>query len=297
MISVIISTTNAAYLKNVSENIEQTIGVPYELLTYQNANGEKGLCEIYNQGVNDAQYGVLCFMHDDIDIKTSNWGGTILSSFNDDPELGLIGISGCDYKSVTLSGWYCRYEGSEYCRLIQSYRDKTKPGAYQYYNTKNYQHLAPVATVDGAWFCTTKKIAQECRFDNITFKGFHSYDIDFSLSVSKKYKVAVTFDVLIEHFSEGNFDKTWYTEALKLHAKWNLQLPINTGNYSKSEMYKIERATFIFYLKRAMDVNCTLVELSKPLWLNGAFFKFSPKLFFKLQFYTIREYLRKMLKG
>ncbi|RZK03487.1 MAG: TonB-dependent receptor, partial [Flavobacterium sp.] len=62
-----------------------------------------------------------------------------------------------------------------------------------------------------------KEIVEAHNFDEETFKQFHCYDLDFSLQVQQTHRAVVTFQVLLEHFSEGNYSKTWIEETLKLH--------------------------------------------------------------------------------
>ncbi len=86
--------------------------------------------------------------------------------------------------------------------VVQSDKKSSDESFLAYSNLKNVS-LAKVVTLDGVWFCTRKDIALEFPFDGETLKRFHCYDIDFALSV---FQVAVTFDILIQHFSTGSFN-------------------------------------------------------------------------------------------
>ncbi len=50
MISIIICSRDADYLRKVSENVAATIGVPYEIQAIDNSKGAYGICEAYNLG-------------------------------------------------------------------------------------------------------------------------------------------------------------------------------------------------------------------------------------------------------
>lgn len=290
MISIIISSANNIFLKQVSENIAATIGVPFEIIATDNSKGEYGICAIYNRGMLKARYDILCFMHEDILIKTDNWGQIIVSLFKNDTQLGLVGVAGSSYKPITPSSWGGIGGETAYVNIIQSYKHKKKKPKHVYHNPHD-ETLARVACVDGVWLCTTKSIAKEITFDETTFKGFHGYDIDFSLSVGQKYKVAVTFEILLDHFSEGFYDKTWMQENLKLHYKWNRQLPINIEQITLKEMFHIEKNTFKLFIEQLIKFKFPIVTAFKILWKNNRFFRFNPKLFFKLKFYIIKKYL------
>mgnify|MGYP000074392762 FL=1 len=57
-------------------------------------------------------------------------------------------------------------------------------------------------------------------------KGFHCYDVDFSLSVNLRYKNYVCGVVDIFHYSPGNFNEVWFREVLKTYRKWHDRLPV-----------------------------------------------------------------------
>jgi len=290
MISIIISSANSAHLKQVRDNIAATIGVPHEIISTDNSNGEMGICQVYNQSIFKAQYDILCFMHEDVLIKSHNWGQKLIDLFYNDPSLGLVGIAGSSYKAISPSGWGGAGSGTSYTNIIQSFKHKKKQSKHVYHNPNN-QNLAEVACVDGVFMMTTKSIAEEIMFDEITFKKFHGYDIDFSLSVGQKYKVAVSYDILLDHFSEGVYDKTWMKENLKLHDKWNKYLPKNVGALTPHEVVYIEKNTFKHFIDQLIKFNYPITTAFKMLWKNKKFLNLDIKLFFKLKFYIVKKYL------
>src|SRR5690606_17150465 len=88
------------------------------------------------------------------------------------------------------------------------------------------KQLNEVTWIDGVWFCAPKKVAKEFPFDT-NLKGFHGYDVDFSMGIGQKYKVAVSHEVLITHFSEGHFSAQWFEAMIYIHEKWRHLLPIH----------------------------------------------------------------------
>lgn len=290
MISIIISSANSTLLKQVSKNVEATIGVPFEIVSIDNSRGKKGICEVYNIGMYKAQYEILCFMHEDILIETQNWGQSIVDTFKNNTDLGLLGVIGSAYKTITPSGWGGLGVNTYYSNLIQYHKFSNDPPVHHYRNPDNVK-LAPVACVDGVWMCTTKTVAKEIMFDEINFTGFHVYDLDFSLSVGQKYKVAVTYDVLIAHFSEGRFDERWMMDCLKLHEKWNLVLPVDCEQLTREERLYTEKATFKHFLQVLEKLKLPISLASKMLSVNNSFLKLDLKLYFKLQFYILKKRL------
>jgi hypothetical protein len=291
MISIIISSVDSFNLKQVSENIDATIGVPFEIIATDNSNGQKGICEVYNQAMINAQYDILCFMHEDVLIKSNNWGQKLLSLFEQDPKLGLVGIAGSSYKPLAPSSWGGDGINTHYINLIQSFRNK-KAKSKRVYSNPDKQSLAEVVCIDGVFMATPRKVAEEFMFDEITLKGFHGYDIDFSLSVSQNYKVAVTFDILLDHFSEGRFDDVWMAENIKLHNKWNEYLPKDVGGLTPEQMVFVERRTFKIFVDELIKFNYPISTAFKMLWKNKRFFSLDSALFFKLKFHIIKKYLK-----
>ncbi|WP_316769729.1 glycosyltransferase [Pedobacter frigiditerrae] len=249
MISIIIASGKNELLVDVSENIRQTIGVDYEIISFDNSYGIQGLCEVYNLGIAQAKYDLLCFMHEDISIETIGWGKKVIEVFGK-YELGILGVAGCTYKSYAPSGWCPPQEyGRDSWRLNlkQGSKYTSNNEVYEYYNPLN-ESISEVVCLDGVWLCTTKKIAQKYGFDQQLLRGFHGYDIDFSLNVGRHHKLMVTYDILLFHTSEGNFNTTWLKELLKVHQKWGNLLPLG-----KSEFDDItNKAKEVVALKRVL---------------------------------------------
>lgn len=92
MISIIISTNHQERLKNISDDIKKTIGkIDYEIIDIFNPK-RYSLCEAYNIGVEKSKYHYLCFVHDDVIFRTNNWGERLVDLFENDPQIGLVGV-------------------------------------------------------------------------------------------------------------------------------------------------------------------------------------------------------------
>ncbi len=128
--------------------------------------------------------------------------------------------------------------------VVQSDKKSSDESFLAYSNLKHVS-LAKVVTLDGVWFCTRKDIALEFPFDEETFKRFHCYDIDFALSV---FQVAVTFDILIQHFSTGSFNWDWIDATFKLHKKWLPKLPVNLAGITRNNRFWKSEKHSIRYL-------------------------------------------------
>jgi hypothetical protein len=289
MISVIISSARADELLQVKANISETIGVPHEIIAFDNSSGIKGICEVYNEGVGLAKYDLLCFMHEDIEIRTQGWGHSVVDIFSNDPEAGVLGVAGGGYKSLAPSGWYqfeFHSEERSYQNVLQGFKFDKKEEIHAYHNPKN-ESISRVVCVDGLWFCTRKSIAIKHPFDSKTLTGFHGYDQDFCLSVFPEHKILVTYSILMKHSSEGNFDKKWFDEILKIHRKWDWALPLTTSDVSMREFYHTEKRCLKKVIENMIAWDYSFYQIHKML-VSTRRSRVRKKLFFKVYWHLIK---------
>lgn len=274
MISIIISSVNQDYFVALEQNIADTIGVTYEIIKIENP-GIMGICEAYNFGAKKAKYDTLCFAHEDIEFKTNKWGAKVLEIFNDNHEIGLLGVAGGAYKSLSPSHWSFPTANSNSFFVNVLHRDCSgdDKSDIPFYSNPKKTVLQNVAAIDGLWFCVPKKVVREFPFDESTLKGFHGYDVDYSLTVQKKYNVAVTFEILILHFSTGNFDKGWIDEIIRVHKKWKHKLPLLVENFDGFNQQEEEKKAMISFLKKMVDNSYSIVDILKIFRLRNKNFK------------------------
>ena len=115
---------------------------------------------------------------------------------------------------------------------------------------------APLAhgmqAVDGLFMAANRDVLERVRFDEVTFDGFHCYDIDFSFSSHLAgFRVAVAADMPVLHASAGNFDPAWETLRGTIHGEARGEYsairrrpfqPSIVGAESKEEALEIIRA-------------------------------------------------------
>jgi hypothetical protein len=262
LISIIICSRSAGDLLRVSNNIEDTVEVLYEIVSVDNSSNAYSIFSAYNEGARRAKYDLLCFCHEDIAFHTQGWGKIVGDIFANNSSIGLVGVAGSNYRTLVPSSWGS-HSDSNYMNIIQGKQDKDANGDHWMNNPSN-ETLPNVVCVDGVWFCTRRDIALSLKFDEQYFKGFHCYDIDYSLSVLKKYKVVVTFDVLIEHFSHGSYSRAWVEESLKLHKKWKDKLPAYASRSAEKHLdYELEAA--LRFGRQMIALGYSPVEIFKAL--------------------------------
>jgi hypothetical protein len=228
MISCIICSNNDVLLRQIIESIKQTIGVYYEIVAIDNKQKKKGICAVYNEGASKAIFPYLCFVHEDVVFENIGWGNNVIAHFEKDSALGLIGVAGGRYKSKVISTWYYPRTGDvEFNRYNYKQTSKKDPSQVSVMNMNpDNEILSQVVCLDGVLLITKKDIWEQQKFDEVLLDNFHAYDIDFSLTIHQQYKVAVVYDVFINHISDGFANHIWVREAFKLHKKWNKKLPM-----------------------------------------------------------------------
>jgi len=223
MISVIICSNNPVLLKNVRENIHETIGESFEILYFDNRVAKKGICKVYNELALKAQFPYLCFVHEDVIFATQEWGKNVIEIFSKDEETGLIGIAGCKYKSAYFSGWFSNVKELDCANYIHRYPTKDESVNL---SPKKDAKLEEVVCIDGVFMCCKKKTWSDFPFNENLLKGFHFYDIDFSLRIAHYQKVVVTYDISLIHITKGgDYGNNWVRIAMDYHEQMKDQLP------------------------------------------------------------------------
>ena len=237
MLSIIISSYQEHYYKELQENIKDTIGEDfiYEVIKIENP-GLMGICEAYNQGAEKASYDYLLFIHEDVLFQSTDWGKKLSNHFSTLNDAGVLAVAGTSYKSLLPVGWW---SFTEYSSLHIDQITKQK-------ETHSHRLTEPkkVIITDGVFLAMTKKIWSEFRF-NAQNTDFHGYDIEMSLDVSKKYQNYVIHDVLITHLSSGNINKNWLDRLIKIYSHHRF-LPKNFSRANELSAYEI----FFRYLNR-----------------------------------------------
>lgn len=238
MISIIICLRTPGINPALEANIREGIGVPYEIIGIDNSTNKFSIFEAYNEGVAQSNYDILCFMHDDILFHTKDWGKRIASHLHD-PKAGIIGICGGSTLSKVPASW------SLYDQKMYILQASPQGGVSVLHDTGHDKSVAStqVVVLDGVFLCAKKSLFQIIRFDDKTFSGFHSYDLDICAQAHQAgYRNYAINDILIEHFSKGHHNKQWVINAMKLSDKWGPLLPLTLNPASVKHREKVEFA-------------------------------------------------------
>lgn len=240
MLSIIISSYQKEYFDKLVKNINETIGdnFLFEIIQMWNPN-IMGITKAYNLGAEKSQYENLLFIHEDILFHTQNWGEKLTDNLSKS-DVGILGIAGSSYVPVAPCSWTVT-EKYNFVNIIQNNKEKNNPILTK--TTKAPQ--TPVYAVDGVFMGIKKDVFNQFKFEE-KLPGFHGYDLDFSLRVSKKYQNFIIDKILIEHFSKGNLDKNWFDA--------NIRVKQEIGSHFQKNIDKdAERQLFMSFLYKYFE--------------------------------------------
>ena len=220
MISIIICSRTPEISPALSQNIEKTIGSAYELIVIDNSENKYSIFEAYNLGIQKSKGDFWCFMHDDIIFHTLNWGLKLIKIFESDIKIGLIGVAGAKIKTKMPSAWWDCPEDQKVIYILQHIKNNTiEKWEVGWQNNSEEE----VSVIDGVFMLGRKD--KSIAFDD-RLKGFHNYDLNLSLAYKKaNYKVVVSKEILLEHFSSGTINKEWYLSTIQFDKYYSNFLP------------------------------------------------------------------------
>lgn len=267
MISIIICNKKACLDAALERNIRDTIGVDYEIFSIDNSRGQYSIFQAYNEGMARAKGDILCFMHDDILFRSNNWGKVVEASFASNQKMGALGVAGGHFMPDCPCSWSTCKTTSFH--VWQTNRDgsNTEYGCTDYANGKQ---LVEVASLDGLWMCIRRGLFDTICFDDQTFSGFHCYDSDICMQVlSAGYSINVTFDIDIEHHSNGACNQQYYDNLDLWHKKWHGHLPIVRGIDLTDSERQIHQAYAVELIERGKETLSLYQKLSGPDYRLG----------------------------
>lgn len=266
MISIIICSRTKTISVSLTENIKNTIGCEYELVIIDNSENQYSIFEAYNEGINKSKGDYLCLIHDDILFNTKGWGTNIHRIFNDNEKIGLIGLAGSKSKTKIPSAWWWCPNEDKVVNIIQHNRHQENPKEKWSQGFEKDTNTA-VVVVDGVFMAIRRD--KRLRF-NTNMKGFHNYDLNISIECHKlDYKIVVTNEIIIEHFSNGNLNEYWVKSAYQLYSIYKNSLPLSLEKKQKNKKQEIANAlSFINECLKFKKYKIALTIWVKLFYLN-----------------------------
>lgn len=257
MISIIICSRKPDISTQLRDNIQSTIGVKHEIIVIDNSENRYSIFSAYNKGAEKCNYPYLCFIHDDILFRTQDWGNNLIKHL-DDKQTGLVGIAGgIMMTKVPAPSWPV---GEKLKHIVQ--HRKSKQIYYKLPENTSIIHKKAIL-LDGVFLGIRRDTFQQLQFDD-TFSGFHGYDLDISVqSIVAGYKNFVIYDILLEHFSQGDGNASYYTNLLKIYNKWEPVLPLFAENNGLNEfnINQIQYKNLIKIIRRLARTGFTTKDI------------------------------------
>ncbi|SDB65003.1 Glycosyltransferase like family protein [Flavobacteriaceae bacterium MAR_2010_188] len=247
MISIIIPSRNALALNRISENISKTIGVPFEIIDYDNTDDGFGICKIYNVCAAKAICSYLVFCHDDIEFCSHDWGKVLLKILGE-TTIGIVGVTGATFKSKYPAPWVSIPQKHYRCQLTNNFPD----------NESDYEE---VAVLDGCFMAMRKQVWEEFKWNDRQIPDFHLYDIDISERVFRNYRLVVAKNLSVNHRSEGNFDEIWFKQSKNYFEINSNKFPITVERMSPKYEDYLNAYSIKSLLFRRGRINLSIFEV------------------------------------
>jgi len=241
MISIIICSRESDISEGLKNNLRETIGLDYELILVDKTEHRQSIFKAYNVGIDRAKFDTLCFIHDDILFHTPQWGSVVLEQLSNH-SVGFIGVAGGSVAPRVPAQWNF---DTHFINLLQ-YKKKRRYSILREGASFNNRSFQPVVTLDGVFLACRKDLLKNIRFDELSFTGFHCYDLDITLQAHcEGFENRVINNLLLEHFSEGKYDRKWVECQLSLWRKWKRKLPFSLIQQSDEVLFDKE----IYYME------------------------------------------------
>lgn len=269
MLSIIVCSVRPQMLADLKDNIASTIGngIEFEVIGFDNLKSKYSIAKVYNLCAAQSKYPYLLFIHEDTCFHTVGWFGKVSGKLSE-PDCGVIGFAGSKAKSCVPSFW-----GSMKKFNVQNFIERTDGlSSLRRTGIPEGVDFEEVVVLDGFALFVRKEVWQQYPFDEEIVRGFHCYDFDFTLTISKHYRNYVCGMVSVEHFSHGSFDEYWFADTLyAFNNKWNHMLPAVTSDLklSRDEIKALEEKEYFRLLR-----NCRRLREYNSWRYFGRFLKY-----------------------
>jgi hypothetical protein len=272
-ISVITCSIDHELCVKMIESVKKTIGIKFEIIVFDNQEKNYGICKVYNNCAQKANFPYLCFIHEDIIMSTQNWGKDMVMFEEKTQNCGVIGFAGGTIAKKNFTEWgfgqngrYRYYDPPVGKSKMYTIRELE----FKYNNPEN-KEFAEVIVLDGLFLFVSKELWKSNPFDEDMIKGFHFYDADFSFSISQKRQNYVCLTADIYHFSKGNNNREYYEAAMIFQKKWKEKLPCVIGQNKIFLTDELNETCHLFYnlIRNGFKIRNYIKHIIE---INGYFF-------------------------
>ncbi len=216
-LSFIICSINDERFDALCGNIARCVtGITYEVVRARNA---KSLTAAYNRGIEMSRGELLVFCHDDIEIMQADFGQRLLADFEQYDVFGVAGTS-----RMVDGYWGTAGQPLLFGQVLQKDEDKDSYTLYMF--DFHDKPMPQIQGLDGLFIAARREAAEQVRFDQEQFDGFHLYDADFAFRAHLAgLKVGVSRWILLFHQSHGDKNAEWQRGMDRFQEKFRDVLP------------------------------------------------------------------------
>jgi hypothetical protein len=240
MITVIVCSRRDPSVTLHERNVKKTAAGPIDYIRIDNRQPGRGICSVYNDGVEKTRNDILVYMHEDAFFMEAGWDAVLEKKFAD-PSVGLVGVAGTQYLFAEHPGWVAAGRPFIKGQVIH----ETSNGATFHLTVFSWnKDDSDVVAVDGLFFAVRRSLFERIRFDDTMFDGFHFYDLDLCMQVRKTNRLIVTPDIVVKHQSGGSFDAAWQSYAQRFLFKYRPELPASCTSEIPDLSHRVPFETF-----------------------------------------------------
>ena len=199
------------------KHIDDTIGCKHKVICYPNKN-QFSLSQVYNDAIKTHRVDNCIFVmcHNDIVIKTRNWGKVLLNHYNF-TDYAIIGVAGTTF--VPKSGMWWEDRSKMYG--IVEHTNVLNTWSSEYSEQSN--EIKPTVMIDGLFMTfDPDKIVNGF---NENYGKYHFYDITFSVdNYLENCNIGVSTSIRVLHKSIGETNPSWEENRLKFASEYDLPI-------------------------------------------------------------------------
>jgi GT2 family glycosyltransferase len=216
MTSIIICTANDAKYRACEQMYARLF--PAGSMEMVRIADARSLAEGYNRGVRAARGEHLIFVHDDVEILSTDLAEQVSEHLQEFDIIGLAGTSLLVHPMWLASGPPFIHGQVGHPNVEGGF----KVDIY----SASCRAFEKIEAVDGLFIAARRDAALKIGFDETVFDGFHLYDIDFTYRAHLAgLKVGVVCDIHALHHSTGQYDQRWAEYAERFQRKHQGSLP------------------------------------------------------------------------
>jgi GT2 family glycosyltransferase len=211
---IICSMDDTRFTRAAQHYVQGAQGEEFEIIRVPDA---KSLAEGYNRALTRARGDIIFFSHDDVEFAAPNFWKRIRGHIE---HCDILGVAGALYYSGGQWGSIGPpFLAGQVANPLSSFKPDQEGFIISIFGV-NSPRMDGLHVVDGLFMAVRRHVFDKVQFDEVTFDGFHGYDLDFTYSAYRHgLRLSVATDVAPIHQSPGKFDKKWEEYEVRLFEK------------------------------------------------------------------------------